>query len=66
VTKQFVLTLFANGKEGGNLKQSKKRCFQEEESVYLDYAENHSSHSSFYSLLPQGFNELVALSLASI
>lgn len=66
MTKQSVLILFANGMEGGNLKQSKKTCFQEEEGLYLDYAENYPSHSSFYSLLLQGFNELVALNLASI
>lgn len=66
MTKQFVLMLFADEKEGDNQNQSKKRCFQKEEGLYLDYAENHSSHSSFYSLLLQRFNELVDLNLASI
>lgn len=58
--------LFSHEKEGGNVKQTKKRCSQQEKGLYLDYAENHLSHSSFYSLLLQRFNELVALNLASI
>lgn len=66
MTEQFVLMLFASRKEGGNLKRYKKSCFQEEEGLYLGYVENHSPHSSFSALLLQGFNELVALYLASI
>lgn len=51
VAKQFMPMLLAKGKEGGDLKQSKKRCFQEEKGLYLDYAENHLSYSSFSSQL---------------
>lgn len=66
MTKQFVPMLFSHEEEGGNLKETKKRCSHEEKGPYLDYAENHSSHISFCSPLSQGFNEPVALILDSI